>query len=271
MASVNFSSIDKRSNLSHEEFMDEYGIPGKPVVLLDSAKDWRCLAEWDWNFFKDNYGSKAIVVQRTNNKSERKTTTWNSFIDYVIGYRRSELPFYLKNCTLEDRYPELKNYYTVPTYFENFLMQLPRGKRPIWNWLFIGPMGSGSPLHRDTHNSSGWLLVIKGKKKWTIFPPEDEEYLSSVPLEDIKTFKLDFEKHPSLSSTHPIQYMQSPGEIVYIPSRWYHQVLNLEPGIALTENFVNQSNRRAFKDYLLSNGKQQVFDDTVQHIPELNC
>lgn len=268
MVNVNFKSIDRRSNLSHEEFMEEYGMPRRPVVILDIAKNWRPLAEWDWDFFKHNYGSEVINVE--SNRPEKRITTWNNFINYATSDSKSEFPFYLSNCSLENRYLELKDYYRVPTYFENFLRRIPQGNRFRWNWLFIGPTGSGSKLHNDTHDSSAWLLVIKGKKEWTIFPPEDKEHLSSVPREDINKLDLDFEKHPSLSCTHPIRYIQSPGEILYIPSRWYHQVLNIEPCIALTENFVNHSNRNEFKNYLLRNGEHEIFKKIVQYIPELD-
>lgn len=271
MFDANFCRIDRRSHLSHHEFMEQYGKPGKPVVILDIATEWRCLAEWDWGFFKRNYGAEVIEVVEKSSRSEKRITTWGAFIDYAVGDRQGEFPFYLENCCLEGRYRELRDYYTVPTFFENILTRIPENDRPEWSWLFIGPAGSGTELHSDTHDSSAWLLVIKGRKEWIMFPPEDKEHLSSVPLEDIKKLNLDFEKHSCLSLTHAIRYVQSPGEIVYTPSRWSHQVRNLEPCIALTENFVNETNIREFKSFLLNNGQQKHFDRMVQHLPELDC
>lgn len=35
------SSVDRRSNLSYEEFVREYASVGKPAIITDAMKDWK--------------------------------------------------------------------------------------------------------------------------------------------------------------------------------------------------------------------------------------
>lgn len=51
------------------------------------------------------------------------------------------------------------------------------------------------------------------------------------------------EVYPMLAEDErPLEMVQHPGEVVYVPSGWWHIVLNLEETVSVTQNFVDQAN-----------------------------
>lgn len=48
-------------------------------------------------------------------------------------------------------------------------------------------------------------------------------------------------------------FIQEEGETVFVPSGWHHAVLNLEPSVAISHNFVSKNNKELFLIWLSEN------------------
>ncbi|XP_067018397.1 2-oxoglutarate and iron-dependent oxygenase JMJD4-like isoform X3 [Acropora muricata] len=101
-----------------------------------------------------------------------------------------------------------------------------------------------TPFHADVFRSYSWSANICGCKKWLLYPPGQEKYLTdrlgnlaydilSDDMSDGKKFP-DFDKARKL-----ITVIQREGEVIFVPSGWHHQVMNLEDTISINHNWTN--------------------------------
>jgi hypothetical protein len=69
--------IDRRRDLTPEQFHREYLLPGIPVVLEGAAKDWGCCKKWTLEYFAQQYGEDKVTrrVIRSIRPAGRRTTS----------------------------------------------------------------------------------------------------------------------------------------------------------------------------------------------------
>lgn len=105
-----------------------------------------------------------------------------------------------------------------------------------------------TPFHADVFCSYSWSANICGRKKWLLFPPGEEkvsrDFLGNLPY-DIADKKHILGKH--------FEVIQGPGEVIFVPSGWHHQVWNLEDTISINHNWINGCNIKTMYDSLKSN------------------
>lgn len=93
-----------------------------------------------------------------------------------------------------------------------------------------------TPFHSDVFNSFSWSANVCGRKRWIFFPPGEENFLrdslNNLPYEISAVYQT--RKH--------FELIQNPGEAIFVPSGWYHQVWNLEDTISVNHNWVNGCN-----------------------------
>jgi histone arginine demethylase JMJD6 len=240
------NAILKLDDLSEDEFLYNPGHFKHPFIINNYASKWPAFKKWTPEFFSNTYGNLPVTVQSGLDNSIRNMLI-SEYFNYYIQNKEDGHYYYLKNWVFESDIPDLIQDYTVPTFFQSWTEEMPSDNKPKLRWLYIGPKGSGSELHLDVVNSSAWNAVFTGKKIWHFFHPDDIKYLYDLKVD---TFNADLSKYPLYTKAKPLVCVQNPGDIVYTPGGWPHQVINIESCISLTENFINQSNYTLVLDYL---------------------
>ena len=123
---------------------------------------------------------------------------------------------------------------------------------------------------------SAWNAVLRGSKYWIMFPAspsfapppgvfvsEDQSEVTS-PL-SITEWLLGF--HAEARKTRGcMEGICGEGEALHVPSGWWHLVVNLEPSIAITQNFVPQAHLANVLAFLLEKPAQvSGFASSIQN------
>jgi hypothetical protein len=104
-----------------------------------------------------------------------------------------------------------------------------------WPFFFMGAKGAVSPIHRDlAHNLA---VHVFGAKRWRLFSPDQAEFLYPTTGPDdgpsAQTCRVDVEapdlgRFPLYAHAKPIDLVVQAGEILLVPSGWFHHVNALE-------------------------------------------
>lgn len=133
-------------------------------------------------------------------------------------------------------------------------------QRPDKEWLIIGPARSGSTFHKDPNATSAWNAVLRGSKYWIMFPgssslpPPPGVYVSADQSEvtsplSIAEWFLNF--HTAARKTAGcLEGICGEGEVLHVPSGWWHLVVNLSTSIAITQNFVPRKHLSAALEFM---------------------
>jgi hypothetical protein len=118
----------------------------------------------------------------------------------------------------------------------------------------VGGIGSGVQFHK---HSDGWHVLVHGSKRW--FLSEQKKLpLPSFPPSRLATKHYAEQILPRLpEADRPIECVQEPGSLIYVPEGWYHATLNLDPftvGIA-GQNFSRGAVTPAMKLYMDFNSR----------------
>ncbi|KAI0022164.1 Clavaminate synthase-like protein [Xylariomycetidae sp. FL0641] len=235
--------IDRVETMEYDEFARKWS--DKPFIMTKYIQDWPACRNWNIDELNRNYHDVKF-------RAEAVDWPFSTYHTYMSN-SSDESPLYLfdrafvekMNITAGKR-PD--SVYWPPECFGPDLFESLGEERPAHRWLIVGPERSGSTFHKDPNGTSAWNAVVQGSKYWIMFPAttqvpgvyvsEDSSEVTS-PL-SIAEWLLEFHAE---ARTLPscVEGVCHAGEILHVPSGWWHLVVNLEAGIALTQNFVPKS------------------------------
>jgi ribosomal protein L16 Arg81 hydroxylase len=236
---ISNAEIPRRSNLTSAEFHKEYYSKNKPVIIEGLLDVWPAYKKWTPEYFSDVYGNEEVEIQ-----SNRKTDpVYDVFLTghatkmkmrefcEKFGSEEETNDYYL---TANDRLfkrPEFKPLWSDFWGFEEYFKPDDReGKQFLW----MGPKGAVSPLHRDKLNV--FMTQVYGRKKVLMISSDSyhhvynfESFYSKIDAENP-----DLSRFPLFGNVKIIEVVLEPGDSLLIPVGWWHHVRSLTDTINIS-------------------------------------
>jgi len=132
----------------------------------------------------------------------------------------------------------------------NFKYALTLAKTLKWgslttNSLFVGVRGVITPAHYDEQENL--FAQIYGRKRFILFPPSDYECMYPYPLNhpndrqsQVNIHNPDLTTFTNFAFATPHEAVIHPGDVLYVPSYWWHHVISLDDSISVSWWFLMQ-------------------------------
>ena len=165
---------------------------------------------------------------------EFASRTFHSTLGTVLANRSQSNPaaIYTGAISVEENFPQIGQENTLDLMDQHRLDQ-PPAKTYLW-------LGNAITMATHYDNLDGINCIVAGAKRFTFFPPDQLPNLYIGPLELapagqpislVKVAAPDLERYPrfaeALSAAETVDV--EPGDAVFIPKWWWHNVESLEP------------------------------------------
>jgi ribosomal protein L16 Arg81 hydroxylase len=222
--------IAVRETIDRDTLLTEHWIRSRPLLLTHAVHDMRAVQEWSLTELARRFPDVEIEVN-----VERLAATRAD--DTETRTRPMKLP---ELVTRAESAPS-NDFYVVS---RNGLLSNP-GLRPLWDdltplppflappqpphgvSLWVGPAGTVTPPHFDPHNVL--LVQVQGRKRIRLAPRVRAPlhatlsgYYLAEPLDRVFEAEAIYE------------VMLEPGQALFVPVAWFHEVTAIEPSITLS-------------------------------------
>jgi hypothetical protein len=226
---LRFSDIERVEAPSVEWFRDANERPRKPIIVTGAIRGWKALSRWTPDYLLERHANARVEVRfsdidaRQLYASDPRTAFQRREADFATCVRaaleaRPSARQYLQYCDIAARLPELLPDIGRPDYCPRWFVS------PAFLWL----CGSGTtnPLHYDLNHVL--MAQVVGPKRYVLFAPHDSPFISTRTARTLwRTSSLDPANvddmaWPLAGRSQPYECTLYPGEMLFIPYRYWH-------------------------------------------------
>lgn len=229
------SFIERVSNLRREDFMANYASLGKPVILADTFATWPT-REFSFDWLLKIYERRNLVYDVGNGSMFSLPVS-----DYIERVARNDPVPKKLGLPLTQ---EFLKHYRHPQYFPQISFFLKAQSLIVAPEDASAKRGYGNATCWHCDLADNFLIQLIGRKRVQLAPPHNAGcfYLSKTePSHDNVGFfqspvdpkDPDLTKYPSFANVSVMECTIGPGDTLFIPCGWFHNVGNLTPSVGV--------------------------------------
>lgn len=268
--------------LSVRRFLDEFVAANRPVVVTGALESWDIANNWTPQALESRLGDRTVQVYNNYFDLQRLMPLRQFFVNHFgapEGAPADSLPYVRWYTKLRDvrffwadeAFTQLRGCWQLPAFMPDVDYLLPyappeRRADPVTDHfpakgLFISPRGARTSLHVDPWGSCAVLCQLYGQKRWYFYAPDQAAYLQNA-AGVVDVTRPDRAKFPDFDRARlTATCILAPGEAVYVPHGWFHQVESTSDSVSLTWNFVHATTAASMSAWLA--GPVSDFDCSV--------
>lgn len=227
-------------------------------VFLDSL-----LLSPNYEYLEENYGTIPVPLAYCNEKdrygSQRRETVplksaLHELRDEQVQLQCRQAPsnqalksLYAKDMHLFRHLDPADFPYSTPDIFADDWLNayVIDCESDDFRFAYLGSHLTTTGLHTDVYASHSFSVNLCGVKCWLFIDPKDLQTIASLyDDQQLPSWitKDDLFRGPLVNHRHLIKILfQYPGQTVFVPSGWYHQVLNIGTTLSINHNWCNAS------------------------------
>lgn len=225
--------------LSVDRFQEEYFSKAKPVIITGMTENWPC-RQWTIEGLMKRVGDNQVLIRGKTDKEDYKLgksyiirrDTFHNYCQDLLKSNSRARSSYLAVASLHQAFPQLLPDLPFPVYLAQ------NGKLHLGPYMWVALKDHYEFCHYDPDDN--FLLMIQGRKQIRLFGLDSLECMYPNTLgSQGKTIQSqvnldcpDLKKYPlfgQVNCQHTILY---PGETLFIPAFYWHQVTALDTGIS---------------------------------------